>query len=226
MIKKIIVVLIVVAILYAGWYFVSPLFINDVVDEAFPGDFGELPTEEEIANMTEEERMEMEMKFLEMAEKMPDTVIDDEMPGEELVMEENPEAPVGNEDETSMPAEGEVPASGPVELYSGMFRDADSFHKGSGDATIYRLEDGSRVLRFEDFSVTNGPDLHVLLVKNSNPENRGDVQEGYIDLGKLKGNKGNQNYEIPGDIDVDEYGSIVIYCEPFHVVFSVASLSN
>ena len=112
-----------------------------------------------------------------------------------------------------------------VVVKSGSFRDGDSFHKGAGTAAIYRLADGQQVLRFEDFKVTNGPDLRVLLVEHPNPEGRGDVDAGYEELGKLKGNIGNQNYTIPDGIDVGEYGSIVIYCKPFQVVFSVASLN-
>ena len=49
---------------------------------------------------------------------------------------------------------------------------------------------------------------------------------GYIDLGKLKGNIGNQNYPIPADLDLSPGGSVVIYCVPFHVIFSVASLQE
>ena len=112
-----------------------------------------------------------------------------------------------------------------VVVKSGQFRDGDSFHKGAGTATIYKLADGSQVLRFEDFKVTNGPDLRVLLVEHPNPEGRGDLDSGYEELGKLKGNIGNQNYTIPDGIDVGGYGSIVIYCKPFQVVFSVASLN-
>ena len=112
-----------------------------------------------------------------------------------------------------------------VVVKSGNFRDGDSFHKGEGKATVYKLADGGHVLRFEDFKVTNGPDLRVLLVKSANPQGRGDLDSGYEELGKLKGNIGNQNYTIPGNIDADGYGSIVIYCKPFHVVFSVAPLN-
>ena len=112
-----------------------------------------------------------------------------------------------------------------VVLKSGAFRDGDSFHKGEGSATVYRLADGTQVLRFEDFRVTNGPDLRVLLVKHDDPQGRGDVDEGYEEIAKLKGNVGNQNYTIPNSIDVADYGSIVIYCKPFHVVFSVAPLN-
>ena len=94
-------------------------------------------------------------------------------------------------------------------------------------ATIYRAPDGSHVLRLEDFNVTNGPDLHVILTPHANPEGRADVSApGYVDLGKIKGNAGNQNYEIPAGVDVASQMTVVIYCQPFHVVFSTASLSS
>ncbi len=107
----------------------------------------------------------------------------------------------------------------------GTFRDADRFHKGSGSVTIYQLEDGSRVLRLEDLNVTNGPDLRVILSPHPDPRGRGDVTaEGYVELGKLKGNIGNQNYPIDAGVDVSAFNSVVIYCKPFHVLFAVAGL--
>ena len=108
----------------------------------------------------------------------------------------------------------------------GEFRDADSFHKGSGAAIIYRLPDGTHVLRLEDFRVTNGPDLHVLLVKHADPRGEDVKAQGDVDLGKLKGNIGSQNYTIPNDIDPAALNSVVIYCKPFSVIFSVAPLSD
>lgn len=117
----------------------------------------------------------------------------------------------------------DMPSDGPNAVTSGVFADFDSFHRGTGTATIYQLEDGSHIVRFEDFEVTNGPDLHVLLVPASDPGSRDDVA-GYVDLGRLKGSIGNQNYEIPAGVDPADYGSVVIYCEPFHVIFSVATL--
>ncbi len=111
-------------------------------------------------------------------------------------------------------------------LSMGNFRDADSFHKGSGTATVYQLEDGSHVLRFEDFRVTNGPDLRVLLSKAADVSDKGEFQQyDYVELDRLKGNIGNQNYVIPADLDISAYGSVVIYCKPFHVLFSVAPLT-
>lgn len=116
-------------------------------------------------------------------------------------------------------------AAAPVALASGEFRDADAFHRGSGRATIYALADGKRILRLEAFRVTNGPDLRVLLTPHPGPGSRDDLDAaGYTELGKLKGNIGNQNYEIPADTDVAGQRSVVIYCRPFHVVFSTAQL--
>ena len=120
------------------------------------------------------------------------------------------------------------PASaGPVILKVGQFENADSFHRGSGTATIYRGPDGSHLLRLEEFEVTNGPGLHVLLTPHTGPKTRADLRStGYVDLGDLKGNKGNQNYPIPADVDVAANRSVVIYCLPFHVIFSVARLAD
>jgi hypothetical protein len=120
-----------------------------------------------------------------------------------------------------------TPSSDPVALAAGEFVDADSFHQGSGTATIYELDDGSRVLRLENFDVTNGPDLHVFISPTPVPESSDDVMgPGYIDLGELKGNRGDQNYEIPADTPLpDGEFSVVIYCVPFHVVFSTATLT-
>lgn len=115
--------------------------------------------------------------------------------------------------------------AGAQTLKRGEFRDADSFHRGSGQAVIYRLADGSHVLRLEELNVTNGPALHVLLVPHPDPGSREEVA-GYLDLGRLKGNIGSQNYEIPPGTDVAPLMSVVIYCKPFHVLFAVAPLGE
>ncbi len=126
---------------------------------------------------------------------------------------------------TAVPSPTPTAAPTTVKLKSGSFRDADAFHKGSGEATIYRGPDGSLLLRLENLDVTNGPELHVILSPHQNPENQGQVKlAGYTDLGKLKGNIGNQNYFIPEGVDVGIQRSVVIYCKPFHVIFSVATL--
>ena len=110
----------------------------------------------------------------------------------------------------------------PVVLTMGSFVDGSlPGHKAAGMATIYRLEDGKRVLRLEDFAATNGPDLFVTLHPGANPEQ----EEGeYLQLEALKGNQGNQNYELPAEIDLSKYRSVVIWCRSFNVVFGYATL--
>ena len=104
-------------------------------------------------------------------------------------------------------------------LVGGTFREVDFIHKGSGRAMLIK-SDGRAVLRFEDFEVTNGPDLYVYLTKGENPT--GDLKSlgDYIDLGLLKGSKGNQNYELPNYSD--GYSTVVIWCKKFGVLFTYA----
>lgn len=185
------------AVIIAGWFLVSPLVTNVTVEEELPFAFGAVvPTD-----MTEAEVAAIMAGMAKVNQG-----VNEAMPAP-MVMAN---------------AAGNV-----VKLKTGSFQDADSFHKGSGQATIFRGPDGSRLLRLEDLSVTNGPDLHVILTPHPNPTSRGDVHtSGYIDLGKVKGNRGNQNYPVPDNVDIDSQGSVVIYCAPFHVIFSVASLQG
>jgi hypothetical protein len=194
--KKVIFVIFIIIVLGVGWYLLSPFFIDKTVDEAFP------EVSVPLVIPTEEEMLEMSDEEL---EKIKTEIMDTAAEEPDKVMEE--------------------PMPEPKKISQGLFSGADAFHLGSGSAGIYELADGSKVLRFENFSVVNGPDLRVLLAEHPNPVNRDDVQVGYIELAKLKGNKGNQNYGISNDIDVEKYKSVVIYCKPFHVLFSTASLA-
>lgn len=111
-------------------------------------------------------------------------------------------------------------------LASGNFVDADAIHKGTGVAEIYEGADGKRIVNFSNFEVTNGPDLEVWLVAHENPMDASTVKNSdYIALGALKGNVGNQNYQIPESVDLSKYKSVVIWCEQFGVLFSTAALS-
>ena len=111
-------------------------------------------------------------------------------------------------------------------LKTGDFRDADASHRGEGKATLFESASGSRTLAFENFTVTNGPDLEVWLVKAVDPQISADVTASeWISLGTLKGNIGDQTYPLPADVDPADYGSVVIWCEQFGVLFAVASLN-
>ncbi|MCY3545099.1 MAG: DM13 domain-containing protein [Chloroflexi bacterium] len=191
-----------------AWWLLSPLFITTTVNEDFPL----------AANAVLPAEVVMDGGETVMVETMADaeTMMRDAAGEFEKYDERVPS-------EMAMPDNSSMMDASVVKVKTGNFRDADSFHKGSGTATIYRSAEGMHVLRLEDFRVTNGPELHVLLVPNANPQGRDDVQ-GYLGLGKLKGNEGNQNYFLPDGEDGEGYGSVVIYCRPFHVVFSVATL--
>lgn len=108
---------------------------------------------------------------------------------------------------------------------SGVFDGVDRLHQGSGNVSLVRLESGEIELRFEDFDVTNGPDLEVWLSDHEYPRTNGDVSNGtWLDLGRLKGNVGNQAYILPADADLSQIKSVTIWCEQFGVLFASASL--
>ena len=112
-----------------------------------------------------------------------------------------------------------------VALKKGEFKGVG--HTGEGTATIYLLPDGTHVLRLESFKTNNGPDLRVVLTPHADPAHRTEVkQEGYIELAKLKGNIGNQNYPLPAGSDPADFNAVVIYCNPFNVIFAVAPLAD
>lgn len=122
------------------------------------------------------------------------------------------------------PANGAQPP-GPVFLATGQFGEIDGLHKGEGKALIIMLPDGQRFLRFEDFKVTNGPDLYVYLSGHAAPRDRVQLHQGAaFEVGQLKGNIGNQNYALPAEVDLSKVKSVAIYCKRFSVIFSTAEL--
>jgi hypothetical protein len=113
---------------------------------------------------------------------------------------------------------------GPMELASGEFVGQE--HETSGTATVIELPDGSRTLRLEGFETTNGPDLHVWLSEKQAGGNWFKYGGGRkAQLGELKANRGNHNYAIPPDVELDGLRSVVIWCKRFHVAFGSAPLS-
>ena len=113
----------------------------------------------------------------------------------------------------------EPPAS-PARPRSGSFTGADDFHFGRGTATLIEATAGAWVVRFEDFSVRNGPDLYVYL----SPDPAG-YAKGAIELGRLKATDGEFNTKVPAGVDVSKLESVVIWCKQFAVQFAVAPLT-
>lgn len=95
-------------------------------------------------------------------------------------------------------------------------------HAASGKAMVIELAEGGRVLTLTNFEVENGPDLRVYFVAGS-ATTEGEVSD-FVDLGGLKGNRGNQQYEVPADVDVSRYSTAVIWCRAFSVLFARAPL--
>jgi hypothetical protein len=126
---------------------------------------------------------------------------------------------------TSELGPGETPPEFPLTLSTGEF--IDLAHRGSGTASIIELEDGSRLLRFESLDIDNGPDLRVILSTSPLVDDDSAYDDGeFLDLGDLKGNKGNQNYEIPDDVDIDDYATVAIWCRRFNVTFNAAPIGS
>lgn len=95
----------------------------------------------------------------------------------------------------------------------------DGFHNVEGVAKVITLSDGKTFLRMENLKATNGPDLYVYL---STDVNTSDI----VNLGRLKGNIGNQNYEIPTGTDLSKYDTVLIWCKAFSTLFGSAKLSS
>jgi len=102
-------------------------------------------------------------------------------------------------------------------------------HKTEGRATIYQEAEGKLVLRLTGFSTSNGPDVHVILVRTTNAADEANFMKSNTDkveLGSLKGNKGDQNYEIPAGTDLNKFTAVSIYCERFSANFGTAPLEK
>ncbi len=122
-------------------------------------------------------------------------------------------------------AAAEPPTAEPVVLASGTFVDGE--HTTTGSATIFQLPDGSRILRLENFSTSDGPDVDVALSDQAaGGDDWGKYDDGrYVGLGDLKGTDGNQNYEIPADVDLSGLTSVIIWCDRFNVAFGTAAIT-
>jgi hypothetical protein len=115
----------------------------------------------------------------------------------------------------------------PEALYTGRLE--GKIHATSGRATIYKSSDGKEYLRLSDFTTSNGPDVHLLLVRSNDKALGQEIVKGDLDgveLGSLKGNQGDQNYDLPATVDLNQYQAVAIYCERFHAIFGVAKLEK
>jgi hypothetical protein len=127
-------------------------------------------------------------------------------------------------EESAVPSGTATPSAPaqPVELATGTFVSRE--HETVGTARVLQLPDGQVIVRFEGFETSNGPVLVVWLSKNHADGDDDAFDDDHVDLGPLKGNIGDQNYEVPEGVDATSYTSVVVWCDRFDVSFGAADL--
>jgi hypothetical protein len=115
----------------------------------------------------------------------------------------------------SLPVTATIPKE---KTLSGIFGGVgDGFHNAEGNVSVVSLTDAGKILRLENFKSTNGPNVHVYLSTDKRATD-------FVDLGKLKANNGNQNYNIPAGTDITKHNIVLIWCKDFSVLFGSAIL--
>jgi hypothetical protein len=197
---KIIIGIIIAAIaIPIAVYTISPLFVSTVVDEPVP--VSALSEFQKYMNLSEEERIQA-AKNMTREEAMMIGIM---AAKQNTTINENISA--------------EITQLSTNNTLTGTFMGiGDGFHKVEGIAKVIRPGGGAEILRLEDFKATNGPDLYVYLSGDKSATD-------FVNVGRLKGNVGNQNYEIPEGTDLSKYNTVLIWCRAFSFLFGSAQLS-
>ncbi|HZE78395.1 MAG TPA: DM13 domain-containing protein [Nitrososphaeraceae archaeon] len=212
----IIIILAVVAIPF-GIYTISPLFTSNTVNEPLPTTVTVVNKKEasqeyqKFISMNDQDRMiaakQMNQRQKNMvmigADQINNTVIENEVIPTTIKQQEQQ----SNATTTSKIKTGSFIGAG------------DGFHNAEGSAKVIPLGDGNTILRLENFKSTNGPNVHLYLATDKSASD-------FIDLGKLKANNGNQNYNIPHGTDLAKYNTALIWCKDFSVLFGSAQLKR
>jgi hypothetical protein len=180
-------------------YTISPLFVSTVVDEPIP--VSAASEFQKYMNLTEEERKQA----AENMSREQAISIGIMAAKENITVNENINASIAQQSTNN--------------ILSGTFEGiGDGFHKVEGVANVIRLGSGAEILRLENFKATNGPDLYVYLSTDKSASD-------FVNVGRLKGNIGNQNYEIQAGTDLSKYNTVLIWCRAFSFLFGSAQLS-
>jgi hypothetical protein len=199
---KIIIGIVVTAIIIPVLiYTISPLFINTAINESLPSSFSS-SNFQKFMNMTENQRVNAASNMTQKEVNM----IMSEAANENNIVNENMTVPTIKSPQSKI-------------LIGNFVGAGDGFHNAEGIAKVIRLDNGTEILRLENFKATNGPDLYVYLSTNN-------INADIVNLGRLKGNIGNQNYVIPAGTDLIKYNTVLIWCRAFSVLFGSAQLST
>jgi hypothetical protein len=197
--KIIIGIVIAIIVITFAIYTISPLLLNTVINEPLPpssvsSDF------QRFMNMSEDERIAAANNMTQKQKEMIMSV-----------------AAQDNNTVSENLSVATMSTSSNKTLIGNFVGAGDGFHNTEGVAKIIQLADGTDILRLENFKATNGPDLYVYL---STDKTNADI----VNLGRLKGNIGNQNYLILADTDITKYNTALIWCRAFSVIFGSAQL--
>jgi hypothetical protein len=192
--------IIAVIVISIGTYTIFPLFVNTTIDEPLPDTSTNIGFEE-FMKLSEDERAAI-------GKNMPQDERDNIM---RVFAQEN----VTVNDDMTMSANQTN-----NNMLTGNLIDAgDGFHMASGQVKVLQIPDGTQILRFENLDVTNGPDLYVYLATDT-------TAKDFVSLGRLKGNIGNQNYQILENTDLEKYNTVLIWCQAFSTLFGSSKLST
>ena len=218
--KKIVIVIVIIVAAVAipfGIYTISPLFISSTVNEP-------LPT---TAAVTNKKAVSQEyQKFVSMNEQ------DRINAAKQMTQRQKNMVMIGAAQLNNTMNENVVTSQGIINkpqtnttanistIMTGSFVGAgDGFHNAQGLAKVIPLKNGQSILRLENFKSTNGPNVHLYLATDR-------TASDFIDLGRLKANNGNQNYNIPAGTDLAKYNMALIWCKDFSVLFGSAQLKT
>jgi hypothetical protein len=222
--KKILIIIIIVVVALAipfAIYTISPLFISNTVNEPLPTSAAVINKKvasqeyQKFISMNEQDRINAAKQMNQRQKNMV-------MIGAAQVNNTINENAAGTA--VNQKQQQRINATTPTAVAStrrtGSFIGAgDGFHNAEGLAKVIPLGDGSSILRLENFKSTNGPNVHLYLATDKAASN-------FIDLGKLKANNGNQNYNIPIGTDLSKYDMALIWCKDFSVLFGSAQLKT
>jgi hypothetical protein len=179
-------------------YTTSPLFVSTVVDEPIP--VSALSEFQKYMNLSEQGRIQAAENMTREEAMMIGIMA----AKQNTTVNDNITAPM-NQQSTNNTLTGTFMGIG------------DGFHKVDGVAKVIRLGSGAEILRLENLKATNGPDLYVYLSTDKSASD-------FVNVGRLKGNEGNQNYEIPAGTDLSKYNTVLIWCRAFSFLFGSAQL--
>jgi hypothetical protein len=204
-------VIVIIIIGTGAFYLASPLFISTQVNEPLPTNAVESEAYQKFISINEEERMQAAKQ---MSVQERDEIMSSAARVNNSINEPMNQAQAQEEQERTLNTTTQNV------LRAGSFIGiGDGIHNAEGIAKIIPLEDGTPILRLENLRVTNGPDLYVYLSPDKSASD-------FVNVGKLKANNGNQNYDIPAGINLSKYDTVLVWCRPFSVLFGSAELTS